>query len=953
MGSRRNNIITWRKGYFFLLLFVVMTGLSLAENDKIPSLSNNLERARWLREQGRFEESLEILDKEINQAYSQEDSAYRAGCWLNLALDYWNLGEVSRAENAFIFAHALIKETKDEILKDYARTSLEIIKFYKKARDKRYEQEYSESEKLYKMAIELAGSKGLRDLELKCLYRLSFIYYYCNNLDDFLKSNEKALEIAKAINNWFDIARILNNIGLYYSKKKNILLSYDYFDKALIIAEKWDFLEKSPEYLINLAATSYYIGEYGLSIYYLDRALKIYEKTEDLDLIISVLSGLALSIFKGQQANNFYLEKDRPFRLLAMALEMSRQAGFKNLEARILNNLGYIYLNDEPAKAEEFCLNAWKMGVNLKDPEVIASSLNNLATIRLINNRVREAINYFQQSQEVAIKADYWSEIWKNYNGLGKCYEKLGDYRRALFNYQKALESFSQIRESIAFDLYRVGFDREKRQVYEGIIKSLVALRNDNPDSQFEEIIFSSLNMIKGRVFIEELDRLHNTNYQAGINEELSQLDQMISLLLSRPENLGDQNSLGRLLELEYRYLRLLGQDFGQNKKNNGQPDGKLSLDFIQKKILQESQALLDYFLGQQESYCFLITQNEYQIIKLPGEKEIEKTVKLYIKLLSELEISEQDLRLAGQRIGKLLLPPSLMKNDKISSLTIIPDGLLNYLPFETLVIDSPFSGNLEYLLERYRISYCPSAAALVRYQQREPYQDYKKEFLGFGNPAYGSRQKFQLPGRIYYVDGLAEESDQQLEPLPFSQQEIKQIAKLFPKNYYDIFLKKQASEENLKNLDLNQYRIIHLASHGLISEQFPQRSSLVLSSAKNSREDGFLTVREIYNLRLRAELVVLSACQSARGSIEKAEGIIGLPRVFLLDGSQAVLSSIWSVNDRATQGLMKEFYRHLLAGEAKDEALRKAKLKLIASSRSHPYYWGAFILIGDTRKIY
>ncbi|MGB9892936.1 MAG: tetratricopeptide repeat protein, partial [Candidatus Saccharicenans sp.] len=565
-------------------------------------------------------------------------------------MDYWNLGEVSRAENAFIFALAYIGENRDESIRAYANKALEIIKLYRGAKLKKTNKEYHDSERLFKLAIEIAKSSGINDLLLKCIRQLCLVYWQEKRLEEFLNFNEIALNIATNLNNAHEIIRSLNHIGAYYFQKKDLLKGYDYFDRALVIAERENLINKEPIILFNLGATSYYLAGYELSAYYFKRAFEIYKNEDDLPTSIAILYGLGLSLYRINGKNDLNHKNEEPIALLNAALELSRQAGFKDLEARILNNIGYIYLNDELAKAEEFCLQAWKMGVNLKDQEVIASSLNNLATIRLLNSQVKEAINYFQSSQRAAIKADYWAEIWKNYNGLGKCYEKLGDYRRALFNYQKALESFSQIRESIAFDLYRVGFDREKREVYEGIIRSLIALRNNNPNSQFDEIIFSSLNRIKGKVFIEELDRLHETDDQAGINEELSQLDQMISLLLSQPENLGDQNSLGRLLELEYRYLRLLGQDRGHDKKNNGQSESKFNLDFIQKQILKESRAFLDYFIGQQESYCFFITQNDYQIIKLPREKEIEKIVKLYIKLLSEPAIAGEDLRRASYR---------------------------------------------------------------------------------------------------------------------------------------------------------------------------------------------------------------------------------------------------------------------------------------------------------------
>ncbi|MDY0231873.1 MAG: CHAT domain-containing tetratricopeptide repeat protein [Candidatus Saccharicenans sp.] len=934
-----------------LLSLLLMASLLPAAGEKISGQASGLDKARWLREQGRYEESRQILEKELNQKNSQEKVAYKAKCWLNLALDYWNLGEVAKAENAFIFTLTLAGETGDEATKEYAQTALKIIKLYKEAKIKRENEDYAKSDKLFTAAIKLAEARGMDDLTLKCLRQWSFVYWHQGKLDYFLGINQKALRIAESLNNHYEILRSLNDIAIYYLYNKDIFKSYDYLDQALIVAERENLLEKEPVVLLNLATSSYRLGLYEMSAYYMERALELYQKGDDLATIISLSYGLALSLYKNGENKNNYLEKDRPKQLLTTALKLSRQAEFKDLEARVLNNLGYVLLEEDPVRAEDFCRQAWKLGLELKDEEVIVSSLNNLATISLKKNQVNQAKELFQQALEAALRADYWPEIWRNYSGLAKCYEKRGDYERAFRTYEKALEALSKIRENITFDLYRLNFDRGKREVYEGLIRSSVCLRKNRSSRELDELIFSTANRIKARVFQEEMNR-----YEMGIKptnypQELIELDRTINDFLSRPDNLRDELSSNRFMELEYRYLRLLGN--GTEGKANGDRARRTELEVIQKGFLNQKQLILDYHLGPEESYCFLTSQSDFKIVKLAGEKEIERSIKLYLKLLSEPEVAEQDLNLAGSRIARLLLPVSEMDLEGTEALIIIPDGLLNYLPFETLILTLVPDGKQSYLIENFRIYYSPSIAALSHPQTSQPLIRSEKEFLGFGNPYSGSRVNQQLKARLYFMEGPLARADLNLKALPYSQQEVQQVARLFPQNRYDLFLKKKATEDNLKKIDLTKYRILHFACHGLISEEFPQRSSLILAADKSSQEDGFLTVREIYSLPLKAELVVLSACQSSRGSIEKTEGIVGLPRVFLLAGSQAVISSLWSVSDRASQELMVEFYKNLLSGQSKDEALRRAKLKMITSSKSHPYYWAGFILMGNARPIY
>lgn len=928
-------------------LYLAVSGPLLAEAQSVNG--NSLERAVWLRQQGRYEESLSILEKEINGTNTHSDPGYRANCWLNMALDYWNLGEVGRAENAFIYVRALVEELKDENLRDYASTALKIIKLYREGKNKKEEKKYKESESAFRVAIELANKKEMDEFKYKCLFQLSFTYYLQNKLYDYFNCNNEVLIIAERLNNYYEVSRALINIGNYHFHRREVLRSYDYFDRALILAEKENLLHKEPVILLNLAVNSYQLGLYDLSEHYLERALEFYQKGDDLATTIYLLSELALSIHKKEGASDGLPGGGRPLELLSTALELSRQAGMRDLEARMLNNLGYVLLEVDRERARDLCLQSLRLGEQLQDNKVIIASINNLATLSLGENNVARAKELYARSLALAIKEDYWVEIFSNYYGLARCFEKLGDYKSAVQAYQEALETLNPVRDSITLELFRIGFDRGKKEIYEGLIRSLVRYRLKYPGRRTDEMAFLGLNSIKARVLIEEMERLSSAQRPASQAEQLNEIDRMISDFFRRPENTLDESSSNRLAELEYRYLRLQersGEPAGSNSGNN-----LPGLEFIQKEVLSEGQLVLDYFLGREESYCFVISRDYFRIVRLPGEKEIERSVKLYIKLLGSMAVGEEDLRQAGRTIGKLLLPVEELESKKFSSLIIVPDGLLNNLPFETLIVGD--QGSRNYLVETHSISYSPALALITRFKTKPQAADYQKELLAFGNPVYNRWFNNQVRAWIYFISGVHPLADFSLEPLPFSQKETKKLAELFPEKSYDLFLRSRASEDNLKGLQLGSYRIIHFACHGLVSEKFPQRSSLVLSSSKKSTEDGFLTVREIYTLRLNSELVVLAACQSSRGSIERAEGIIGLPRVFLLAGSQAVVSALWSVNDRASQVLMLDFYRGLLSGRTKTEALRQAKLKMIKSAASHPYYWAGYVLTGNPGRIY
>jgi CHAT domain-containing protein len=184
---------------------------------------------------------------------------------------------------------------------------------------------------------------------------------------------------------------------------------------------------------------------------------------------------------------------------------------------------------------------------------------------------------------------------------------------------------------------------------------------------------------------------------------------------------------------------------------------------------------------------------------------------------------------------------------------------------------------------------------------------------------------------------------------LPQSDREIKEISRFFSKNDQTICLRRDASKDMIKNMALEDYQIIHFACHGFIDEKIPYRSALVLSRDERTGEDGFLQVREIANLRLAAELVVLSACETARGHIEAGEGILGLTRSFLYSGARSVVSALWKIGDKATAMFMRKYYYYLSKKNDKAQALRLAKIDLLKSRYSHPFYWAPFVLHGES----
>ena len=199
-------------------------------------------------------------------------------------------------------------------------------------------------------------------------------------------------------------------------------------------------------------------------------------------------------------------------------------------------------------------------------------------------------------------------------------------------------------------------------------------------------------------------------------------------------------------------------------------------------------------------------------------------------------------------------------------------------------------------------------------------------------------------------VRGVYKGAGFRFDQLPRTRAEVRSIATLFPAADTTLRLGLEASESTLKSEALREYRRVHFATHAVLDERTPARSGIVLSLVGSGQEDGILRVNEVFDLKLNAELVVLSACQTGLGVLVRGEGMVGVTRAFLSAGASRVVVSLWEVNDQATSSLMNGFYRHLASNQSPTSALRAAKLAMLHSGQlayRHPYFWAPFVLTG------
>jgi CHAT domain-containing protein len=400
------------------------------------------------------------------------------------------------------------------------------------------------------------------------------------------------------------------------------------------------------------------------------------------------------------------------------------------------------------------------------------------------------------------------------------------------------------------------------------------------------------------------------------------------------------------------------------------------SVSEIQNKLLDDHTALVEYLLGEKRSLVWVVTKNKVTASILPARKEVEDQVDAYRKLLSErastLTVHQSliEINRLGARLYSSIFQPIEAAVASNRTLIVVPDGSLDYLPFEALVNHSRHTVSGEnrpsYLAEKFAVVYGPSASALVTLQamNRETVAP-SRLLLAFGDPVTSASSPATLAvaasqvGRpisrtpkVSVTEDYAERGFS-LARLPYTRKEVLAIAKLFPVSQRDVYLGAEAREETVKSKKLDEFRYIHFATHGFLDETRPGRSGILFSRATDSAENGVLRLDEIMRLKMNTDLVTLSACSTGLGKLMSGEGILGLTRAFFYAGARNVAVSLWNVNDSATAALMTSFYRNLNRGLPKTEAMRQAKLALIRGTQStwrHPYFWAPFVIEGEGR---
>jgi CHAT domain-containing protein len=550
-----------------------------------------------------------------------------------------------------------------------------------------------------------------------------------------------------------------------------------------------------------------------------------------------------------------------------------------------------------------------------------------------------------------------------------------GNYDTAENYLKESIETTEDIRSDLSSRMLATAFSASVHDRYETYIECLMQKHKQQPSRGLDMQAFQASELARARSLAAML-RDRQTKIVTGIDSRLAErekalrqaiqvkAEQTISLLSTdyKKEQLDElERALTRLREQHQQLTHQLQQQnphYNQIKETDN-----YSIKQVQELIVEDNETmLLEYFLGKNASYVWAITRNDARVYELPKADEITGAVQVVYELLKNKpdEDTEKRLSKAGDDLAKMILTP-LTGQSNIQRVIVVADGALNYIPFQLL--PGP-SGNP--LVANYEIVNAPSASILGQLREEKQERPANTKVLAaFGDAVFRSNYAqfknsapSEVPASVAMERGLEVDADS-LEPdkiqsLVYSKYELDYLRNIAGQGAL-VATGFKASRAVLEKTDFSQYAILHFATHGLLDPKNPKQLGLYLSMVNEAGqdEDGFITMQDVYNLRVPVSLVVLSACRTGLGEDVRGEGLIGLTRGFMHAGASSVVASLWKVDDEATAELMKYFYTNMLKnGMRPAAALREAQNTLRQDPQwSSPHYWAGFTLQGEFKE--
>lgn len=854
----------------------------------------------------------------------------RAIMRLNEALAFKDLRKFPEAETAFTQAVEMLKAVKRDDLRAYGL----FVQGFVRLNLNRAAAARSVLEESLALFRSQGNEAGIR----QCLGNLVAA---CRFMADFQKAVDYGLEALEPYRKdkklTRDVAFTLNGIGVTYQDLGNYPKSIDFQTEALdaFVALKDDFLAANTR--LNLATANRLLGNYPAAFRLAEGALaefKRLKRTDDEIRAVGILGAIAATAGELDRATGYYQE----------ALPKVREKGMLKETSELLNNLGEAYRRQgKPAEAVPYFKEA-------------------LAVIRATDRRTTEVPFLVNLA-----RAEFQTEA-------------LDD---ALRHAEEAVTLIESIRESLIDSTNRLTYTTNEQEGYQLLQEILLEYHRREPGKGYDLKGFQVAERARARLLVEQLNS-RKTDLRQGVDVNLlakqrearKNLDAKSQALARASKDPAKSATLKAEVEAALDAFRAATRklDEASPKYARAVRPNPMAVADLQ-ALLDPDMVLLEFSLAPAGSFLWIVSKTGFRVVRLPGSLQITPiALKMRESLTARAteirfenpkqkaaRVAEAEARLPeiSKNLSRLLLG-EVAAEIKGKRLVIVADGALLYLPFAAL----PFPGTNQPLVTQCEISQLPSVATLaaIRAENHPPVSTsvavIADPVFSTEDPRFTGKPKSEVAsgdaGRAW---ATLDDTDRAKPPdrLTFTRREATAISGLSGPEKNLVLLGFPARRETVLNENFSSYRFVHFATHAVANGEQPDLSGIVLSlvDEKGTPVDGFLHAYEVFNLKIPAEMVVLSGCRTGLGKEYRGEGIVGLSQAFLYAGASRVMVSLWAVQDESTSVLMADMYRGMLGPKKlrPSAALREAQLKMMKNPRwASPFHWAAFTIQGEPR---
>jgi CHAT domain-containing protein/tetratricopeptide (TPR) repeat protein len=837
--------------------------------------------------------------------------------------------------------------------------------------------------------------------EANSLLRTGYVDAILGETKEASDTYTRSLALFRALQDYRGQALVLAAVGHLHSMTGSKQEALDSYDQAVALSQRMEDSELMAQLSSGMAYVHYELGELEKALAYWTEALSLYRAMPDRwgESSQHLMIGMTYSAMdKEQQALEQY----------GAGLTIARTLGNARLESSLLREMGASYERlGRTREALSYYQKSLTLSRSGENPRSEANALNHIGRVHASLGHYRDALAYFNRALPLtrAIN-DRFAESSTLFN-IARTERDLGLMEEARAQIESALGLIESLRANVASQDLRTSYFATVRQHYDLYIDVLMSLQGRHPSEAIAGQAFEASERARARSLLETLANSRGEIRQGvdpallererALQQELDVKTERQIRLLGGPHTDEEAADLAQKLEAmtsEYESVKAEIRTTSPHYAALTQPQ-PLSLSEIQRRVLDDRTLLLEYALGDERSYVWAVTRTSVTGYELPGRARIEDAARRLYALLTAYQpvpgetVNERQTRLAradadywreADTLSDMILGQAA-KQLAGRRLLVVADGALQYIPFGALTMpdseaaegvqqqtDSrPDGGSRLPLFTRHEVVSLPSASILPALQREEAERkSVDKSVAVFADPVFEKDDPRVRPTGLAQPPTGAEHVELQrslrdvgalfggegVPRLMASREEANAIAAMLPSGEVLKITDFGANHAAATAPGLSRYRIIHFATHAIVNSERPELSGIILSlvNEKGERQDGFLSLRDIYNLNLPADLVVLSACNTGLGKEVKGEGLIGLTRGFMYAGAGAVVASLWKVDDEATAELMKLFYEGMFKrGLPPSAALREAQLSMWRQKRWRaPYYWAGFVIQGQ-----